>query len=295
MKYRTPLFLFLALLAVLCAPALLAQEPDAEQEEGTEEVDEHLKYGDYHVKAYRLSAFAGGFSGATYLNNQLLGDRTVLTDGATAILAFDGTILPESLAEYEDAPLLYKYDAAQKEIQPGPAYGVRIGIYISNDFHLDLLGTYASSKVVTTMVGPATINSPYNPDDIKRREVDSDDGFKMIKGGVALMYDATPATFFHIVPRLGFGLGGVINRYSFLEDQTALYLEGNFGLGYELFKNFTITGQVDLTTFAYQVDDLGYSNMVNYTTWSIGASWFIDVVPPQVRSAHMAELRAAEE
>ena len=117
----------------------------------------------------------------------------------------------------------------------------------------------------------------------------------MVKGGLALMYDARPATFFGIMPRLGFGLGGIINRYTYLEDKTALYLEGNFGLSYELFDDFNLTGQVDLTSFAFQVDELGYSNMVNYATFSLGVSWFIDVVPAEVRAAHQAELRAAEE
>lgn len=290
MKYRTLLFLFPVLLGLICAPALMAQEPDSDQEEWTEEVESNEKYGDYQVKAYRLSGFYGSFSGATYLDNKELGTRTVLTPGSYDILGYNGEVLWQSTAQYENG--VHIYDAAQKEIQSGPAFGGRIGIYISNDFHLDLLGTYATSKAVTTM-----LYRP-NPEDITINErvvVDEDDSFKMIKGGLALMYDANPAAFFNIVPRLGFGLGGVINRYNSLEDKTALYLEGNFGLHYELFKNFSLTGQVDLTVFAYQVDELGYSNMVNYTTWSIGAAWFIDVVPSSVRAAHLAELRAAEE
>lgn len=290
MKYRTLLSLSLASLLLGSVSVVTAQEPTAEQEERVAEIEENLKYDDYTVKAYRLTFFGGNFSGATYLDNQELEERTILTPGAGDIIAYDGEVLWESTAKYENG--LNIYDAARKEIKSGPAFGTRVGIYISNDFHLDLLGTYATGKAVTTML--------YRPDseDITNRNrivVDEDDGFKMLKGGMALMYDAKPATFFGLVPHLGFGLGGVINRYSYLEDKTALYLEGNFGLSYELFDNFNITGQADLTSFAYEVDELGYSNMVNYATFSLGVSWLIDVVPANVRAAHLAELRAAEE
>jgi len=290
MKYRNLLSLVLVPLALGFAVASPAQEPTDEQEEQVAASEENLKYEDYTVKAYSLSFFGGNFSGATYLENQELGPRTVLTPGAGDIISYSGDVLWESTAKYANG--LNIYDAAHKEIESGPAFGGRVGIYISRDFHLDLLGTYATGKAVTTML--------YRPDENDRDNsyrvvVDEDDGFKMVKGGLALMYDARPATFFGIMPRLGFGLGGIINRYSYLEDKTALYLEGNFGLNVELFKNFTLSGQADVTTFAYEVDELGYSNMVNYVTYSLGISWFIDVVPDEVRAAHLAELRAAEE
>lgn len=290
MKYPNLLPLLSVVLMLGLSTTLLAQEPTAEQEERVAEIEENLNYEDYTVKAYRLTFFGGNFSGATYLENKELGPRTILTPGAGDILAYDGEVLWESTAKYEDGTNIY--DAAHKEIKSGPALGTRVGIYISRDFHLDLLGTYATGEAVTTM-----LYRP-NPDDLtinERVEVDRDDGFKILKGGLALIYDARPATFFGIRPRLGFGLGGIINRYTYLEDKTALYLEGNFGLSYELFENFDLTGQADLTTFAYEVDELGYSNMVNYVTFSLGVSWFIDVVPGDVRAAHQAELRAAEE
>jgi len=290
MKYRNLLSLVLVPLVLSFAVASPAQEPTDEQEEQVAAIEENLKYEDYTVKAYSLSFFGGSFSGATYLENQELGPRTVLTPGAGDIISYSGDVLWESTAKYTNG--LNIYDAAHKEIESGPAFGGRVGIYISRDFHLDLLGTYATGKAVTTML--------YRPDENDRNNshrvvVDEDDGFKMVKGGLALMYDARPATFFGIMPRLGFGLGGIINRYSYLEDKTALYLEGNFGLNVELFKNLTLSGQADVTTFAYEVDELGYSNMVNYVTYSLGISWFIDVVPDEVRAAHLAELRAAEE
>ena len=125
--------------------------------------------------------------------------------------------------------------------------------------------------------------------------MDEDDGYSLIKGGVHLAYDARPATFWGITPTLGFGLGGLINRYTVNEDKTALYLEGNIGLTTRIFGNVNLTWQVDLTNFAYQVDELGYSNFVKYTTYSLGLTWFFDVIPSEVRAAYMAELQALED
>ena len=291
MKFRTLVSLLIALGLLLSGPVLRAQEEtedptvpapgeETEQQDLVPAVEEVLSYDDYKVKAYTITIFGGNFSGAKYLENMDLAPRTILTPGAGDIMGFDGEVLFESL----DAD---RYTGAHKEIKSGPAFGGRIGIYISDDFHLDILGTYAKGEAVTTM--RFTPDPEYAPDKSERIEVDRDAGYKMYKGGLALMYDATPATFFGIVPHLGFGLGGLINRYSELSDVTGLYLEGNFGLNFELFDNFQVGAQVDLTNFAYDVEELGYSNMVNFVTYSLGLTVFLDVVPPEVRSSHLAE------
>ena len=299
MNFRNFLSMILALGLLFTGPVLMAQEQaeepaadtaatEAEQPAPAPIQEEILTYDDYTVKAYTITVFGGDFSGAKYLENMDLAPRTVLEQGAGDILGFmtqdpiyyDGDILLVS----KDAE---HYTGAHKEVKSGPAYGARIGIYISSDFHLDILGTYASGEAVTTM---RFTEDPLNaPNKSERVVVDSDKGYKMYKGGLALMYDATPATFFGIVPRLGFGLGGLINRYTELPDVTGLYLEGNFGLNYELFDNFQIGGQVDLTNFAYDVQELGYSNMVNFVTYSLGLTVFLDRIPPQVRASHLAE------
>lgn len=291
MMLRNLVSLLLVLGLLLPGQALMAQE-EADQPPAPETdadmvaavpippEEEVLTYEDYTVKGYTITAFGGQFSGATYLDNMPLESRTILTPEELAIRAYDGGILDVSLdAEH--------YTGAQKEIQPGPAAGLRLGIYISDDFHLDLLGTFSKGEVVTTM---SFTEDPENyPESSERVEVDRDDGYQMYKGGLALMYDATPATFFGIVPRLGFGLGGIINRYSQLPDVTGLYLEGNFALNYEVIRNLQIGAQADLTNFAFEVEELGYSNMVNYVTFSLGITVFLDSLPPEVRAAHNAE------
>lgn len=293
MTHRTFVSLFLTMALLLSAPAVVAQEeaeslpapPTSEEEAQPDPVpaEEVLTYDDYSVKGYTLSIFAGQSDGAKYLENQNLSERTKLTEGAGDIRAYNGDVLLVS----QDTE---HYTGAHKEIKSGPAYGARIGVYLSNDFHLDILGTYAEGEAVTSMT--------YYPDGISdepgaissRLEVDSDPGYKMYKGGLSLMYNATPATFFGLVPRMGFGLGGIINRFSNLSDVTGLYLEGNLGLNIELFNNFELGGQVDLSNFAFEVEELGYSNVVNYLTYSVGITYFFDVIPPEVRAAHQAEM-----
>ena len=290
MTHRTFVFLILALL--VSAPAVMAQEevqataPPAPDLEGAVQVpvpgEEALTYDDYTVKGYSLTFFAGQSNGAKYLENMDLSERTILTPEEAAIMGFDGETLRVSLDQDH-------YTGAHKEIQPGPAYGGRIGIYISDDFHLDLLGTFAKGEVVTTMT--------YYPDGISddpaakssRIEVDRDPSYQMIKGGLSLMYDATPAKFFGLVPRLGFGLGGIINRFSYLPDVTGLYLEGNLGLNFKVVNNLQFGGQIDFSNFAFEVDELGYSNVVNYLTYSLGITYFFDSLPQDVRAAHEAE------
>jgi hypothetical protein len=290
MKFNSILSLLLAVCLLATGSLVLAQDPPPEPTEGTggtegtdtlnANIEEDLEWGDYTVKAYTLSIWGGSFGGATYLDNKPLGDRTVLTDGAGDIIDYDGGVLFVSRDTRH-------YDAAIKEVKPGDAFGGRIGIYIADDFHLDLLASYAAGEAVTSML--YTEEPDFAPNSSVRVDVDSDPDFKVYKGGLALIYNAKPATFFGIVPRLGFGLGGIINRYSQLEDKTALYLEGNLGLNYELFDKFELGVQADLTTFGFEVDELGYSQMVSYTTYSVGISWFIDRVPEQVRAAHYAE------
>lgn len=263
------------------------------QDEGTARPDsaaladleeELLDYSDYMAKAYSLTAFYGQFSGAAYLENDPLEDRTVLTQGAADILGYDGEVLPES----QDVD---HYDAATKEIESGPAIGMRFGIYANSDFHLDVVAAYATGKAVTSMLYR---QDPEDRTNSERVVVDEDPDYSLIKGGVHLGYDAYPATFWGLTPKLGFGIGGLINSYSVLEDKGALYLEGNFGLKAKVMKNLDLVAQVDLTTFAYEVDELGYSNVVNYTTFTLGLSYFIDVVPDEVKARHQAEIEARE-
>jgi len=278
-RLRTASAWFVVICSLTIGTAVFGAEgADTEAQEPTAAATD-FEWSDFTVKAYTLTAWGGSFSGTTYLENQLLGPRTVLTDGEADINAYAGGVLFVSRDTRH-------YEAATKKINPGTGFGGRVGIYIADDFHLDLLGSYAAGEATTSMM--------YTPDpdrapDVKSRIiVDTDPGFKVYRGGLGLLYDANSTAIFGVVPRIGFGLGGVINRFSVLQDETALYLEGSLGLKYHVTGNLDLSAQADLTTFAFQVAELGYSNMVHYTTYSLGLTWFIDRVPPPVRAAHNA-------
>jgi hypothetical protein len=291
MKKTMVPFLILLLGTMLCGNLALAQYAGSgESEDPPPPPAKFGKYSDFIVKGYSISFSTGHFSGATYLKNWALGDKTFYTDGANDILAYfpsdeTGESLPVSTFKDENGNFVY--DAAEKEVEPGESYNLKVGIYIADNFHLDLAGSYIQSRASTTMMHYFLDEPELNG----REEVDADDGFKIYKGGLALMYDAEPAKFLGITPRLGFGLGGIINRYTELEDKTALYLEANLAFNYRLFKNLDLTGQIDSATFAFDVDELGYSNMIHYTSYSIGACWFINVLPDDILAQHQADKR----
>lgn len=296
------LVLLLGTCAFVCGAPAFAQDAggvgDEELPAGYVESDDAyvLDYGDYTVKGYALSFGGGSFSGATFLDLQPIGPRTTYPIntgeelGPGDILGYNGLPLEQSRArDSENLPL---FDEARKEIRSGPAFGGRVGIYVAEHFHLDVVGVYAQGEAVTSMVYRGETNDALqNGRRYTGAELDPaaiDEGFSILKGGVGLMYDAENAKIFGITPRLGFGLGGIINSFSQLEDKTALYLEGTLGLDYEVARNVNVFAQADITTFAFEVDELGYSNMVNYKTFSLGLTWFTSVLPAGVREAHLA-------
>ena len=286
------LLLFLGLSLALAVAAQAQESPSPEYTEPVQRNMEILDYSEYRVKAYSISFYGGRFSGGTILELDSLGDRTRITEAGRPdelwpndILAYNGLPLPEGRLKRDDG-LRYLYDSTRKEIKPGPLFGGRIGIFIADDFHLDLNGSYAKGKAVTTMVYQG--EDDLDPLKGTVETVDEDDGFSVLRGGISLMYDAHPASFFGIVPRLGFGLGGVINSYTYLEDKTGLYLEGSLGLTRNIAGSVDIFAQVDLDMFSVDVEELGYSNMINYAMFSLGLTWFIDVLPPSVRADHIA-------
>lgn len=275
------------------APAAAQQAPaaalavDSTQEPAPGEGEESLLWKDYKVKGYSLSLTGGHFSGATYLDLKPLSPRTYLTPGAGNVIGYDGLPLAESINMQHPDPTLRQYNAPRKEIEAGTAIGGRIGIYVADDFHLDLVGNYMSGRAVTTMLyNPEPVVAP---DNWTRIEVDEDAGFRAYAGGLALMYDARPATLWGMTPMIGFGLGGVLNRYTELEDKAALYLEGNLGISVQPMDNLRIIGRADVSVFAFDVDELGYSNMVTYRNLTVGAAWFLDRVPAAARAKHVAD------
>ncbi len=254
----------MCLLGLLLATGIaLAQEdelppvPEAE-EEGVPEAS-------YSIKQISLSVFGGWFSGATYLELPPLEARTELAEGSNDIYMFDGSIF--QLPTY--------YDAPQKKIDAGTAFGGRIGFYLSDEFHLDLITTITRTKAVTSFQN----NNPRDPKAPFREVMDTDDGFTVYQGGGALMYDVTTADLLGLHPYFGLGLGGIINHFSHIADKTALYFELITGLSYNLKDDLQLRAQFNATTLSFEREELRYAKQVTYAQASLGITWLINTTP----------------
>lgn len=255
------------------------EESTADLEQGITEtvtVAEEPTYDDYTVKAYTLSVFGGYFSGDTFLSLPPLADRTFVEPGSNDVMGYDGEWLNLD-------PNIY--DAPTKTIESGTGWGTAVGIYLSDAFHLDLSLTFASASATTDMLN----SNPQDPENPYVERVDEDSDVKVYTGGVALMYDAHSFRLFGIYPYVGFGLGGVINSFTKLEDKTGFYFRGIGGLKYDISRKFILFGQANLTTFSFPTEELSYTTQVTYFDFYLGLSLFIDVLPADVRAAHELE------
>ena len=274
MKYKTSVTGLLVLVLLLGSGIVFAQEQPASDAEAEAPADEITTYGDYTVKAYSISLYGGLFSGDTFFElPPVASDRTFVEQGTNRVMGYDGEWLPLD-PEIWDAP--------RKTIKSGSTFGITIGVFLSDLFHFDLDFSYSKTKATTTMQN----NS--DPDDIHRELVDEDPDISVFTGGVSLIYDGRPATFYNMFPYVGFGLGGVINRFSHLEDATGLYLMGVAGLKWEFTEWLSAFGQVNVRTFSMATQEVEYNTQVTYTQFVLGVSFFIDVLPPEVRAAHEA-------
>ena len=90
-------------------------------------------------------------------------------------------------------------------------------------------------------------------------------------------------------PYLGFGFGGVINRFSNLDDMGELFLVGTAGFQRQFSEQISFFLQANAATFAMGREELHYTTTVTYTDLTAGLSFFFDVVPADVRAQHAAQ------
>jgi len=296
---KTRLFLALCccfVLVVAAASALAQDEPandpleaDAAEPEATadpleadrSEAQPELTWQDYKIKAYKIRLFGGRFGGDEYLSLPVKGDRTYLTEGSDLVASYDGTLWEVDELDYNI------YDGPIKELEDGFTFGVRVGSYLTDNFHLDLALSYSSSEAVLTMVNTE------DPENQFREEIDRDTSVQVFRGGLEMIYDFDRFRLLGFYPYLGFGFGGVINRFSNLEDVNSLYLVGTIGLEHQLFANTSAFAQFNVTTFAMDRQELHYNETVTFTDVTVGLSFFIDVVPADIRALHASEMAEA--
>ena len=243
-------------LLILSAGLVSAQpaEPPGEEEEIPEVV--------YSIKVISLSLFGGFSSGATFFELPPLEDRTQIEEGSDDVYRYDGTIF--NLPEY--------YDAPQKEIRSGTLFGGKVGFYLSDQFHIDLVASLTRSKATTSFLN----RDPRMPV-AAREQLDEDSGFRSYMGGFNLMYDVSGVQLLGLTPNFGLGLGGIINTFSGLQDKTALYFRLLAGFGYHLRDDLLLVTQFSATTFSFNTEELNYGKQVTYAVVTAGLSWNFDV------------------
>lgn len=270
--------LLMAAAAFAQAPADNTAPADPLADEGVEEET----WDTYKVKAYSIQLFGGLFGGDEYLNLPVMGDQTYVEDGSQRVMSFDGTLWELDELDYNI------YDAPIKEIEDGITGGVRIGTYLSDNFHLDLAFSYTQTEAYLSMINKD------DPENLVREEIDRDDNVQILRGAVEMMYDLHTVNFFGFEPYLGFGFGGIITSFSNLEDVGGLFLIGSAGMRYHVTESTSAFFQFDLTTYAMSRDEVHYNQTVTYTDIFAGVSFFIDRVPAEVRSRHEAEMAERE-
>lgn len=287
MKSRLFLAALCALVLTLSSALVYAQEAASEEPreddplEADAEAEPEYTWDDYAVKGYAIEIFGGVFNGDRYLDLPVKGDRTQVEEGSDYVMGYDGTLWGPDELDYTI------YDGPVKTLEDGYTLGVKVASYLTESFHVDLSLAYSSSEAQLTMVNS---EDPENP---VREEIDRDAGVQIFRGGLSATYDLRRFDLWGIYPYLGFGFGGVIVRYSALEDVGALYLVGTGGLKKHLFGGTSAFFQFDLTNYSMSRDELHYKKSITFTDLTFGLSFFIDTVPPEVRSLHEAEQEEA--
>lgn len=247
------------------------------------DIEPEMAYSDYTIKGYTISVFGGAFGGDEYLNLPVRGPRTFEDEGADNVMAYDGNWLVYN-RQIHDGPI--------KTINDATGFGLKVGSWLNDNVHVDLVLSYVATEAVLTMVNKTPDTEDAN--DTFREEMSRDDGVKVYRAGVNLTYEARQFEFFGIHPYVGFGFGGIITRFSVIDDTGELFFNGNLGLDRPITDNVSVFAQADMTTFAMSRDELTYTKQVNFLDFRLGLSWFIDVLPAGVRAAHEQDLQESE-
>ena len=274
---RSLLLLLSAMLLTLTASGAMAQ---AEADEPVEELTSR-------VKKISISFNGGYYSGTTFLDLPVVDQRAQLADGSNHVTLFNGESLNLGDSRPENG-----FDAPMKEIETGEVFGVNIGFYMSDSFHLDLNASYSRSRAILSMArfqDDVLVERVYGEDldawyegfydETSYAGGSVDESFKSYMGGISVSYDAGNLKTFGMTPFFGMGFGGIINRFTVLEDKTALYFHLFWGLDVPLTRSIHVNTRISATTFAFQTEEVTYAEQVNTMTASIGLTLHFDVKP----------------
>lgn len=272
----------LLVLAAATVPALA--QTGAETEVGADEPEVELTS---RVKQISLAFRGGRFGGTTYLDLPVVDQRAQLALGSNTVTLFNGEIL-----DLGDARPVNGFDSPVKEIDQGESFGVNIGFFLSDSFHIDLNASYVRSQAVLSMarfesgelierVYGADLDQWYEGfyDRTEYAGGSVDENFRSYMGGISVSYDAVVLRTMGLVPTFGMGFGGIINRFTVLEDKTALYFQLYGGLDLPISDTIHVNSIVTATTFGFQTEEVTYAEQVTTLTAQLGVTLHFDVKP----------------
>jgi opacity protein-like surface antigen len=271
------LAVMLGIAAMLFVAAASAQEAAGVDPLEAEALPEPETWQDYTVKAYTIRIFGGWFGGSEYLNLPVKGPRTFEVIGANRVMGYDGTWWELDELDYRI------YDGPVKRINDGYTLGLTIGQYLADHFHIDVTFAYSATEAVLTMVNTEDSDNQF------REEIDRDSNVQVYRASLQLTYDLDTFSLLGFNPYIGFGFGGVINRFSNLPDVGELFLTGTAGFQRRFGNGTAFFVQASLSSFSMSRDELFYTTSVTYTDVSAGISFYFDVVPPEIRAQHEAQ------
>ncbi len=225
------------------------------------------------IKRIAISIEGGRYSGSEYFSLPALDERAQLEEGSNVVTLFNN----QSLNLGDELPV-DGFTAPRKEIDSGQAVSARVGFYLNDSFHVDLLASLALAEAKFSALqyidGEPTVRVGGTEED---GWVDS--GFRAYQGGVQLGYDAASLGRLGLSPSFGMGFGGIINRFTILEDKTALYFQLYGELSRSLGNNFKVTGRYTATTYSLDTEEVEYSKQVTTYNMTIGLTWLFDANP----------------
>jgi hypothetical protein len=257
--------LFTVLILVLACSVATAQDtPDPVDEDAPTSA----------IKKITISFDGGTYSGAQYFDLPILDDRAQLEEGTNVVTLFNN----DELDLGNEIPADDGFAAPRKEIGSGQSFAARVGFYLNDSFHVDLLGSLA--------IAEAKFSAIEYRDGLPLGRVGGteemgwvDKGFKAYQGGVQLGFDAHNLKRFGLVPSFGMGFGGIINRFSVLEDKTALYFQLYGELSHSLGEHFKLTSRYTATTYSLNTEEVEYAEQVTTFNMTLGFTWLFDAKP----------------
>jgi len=276
-RSRSSILFCVASLLALLATAALAQDSTAKRSTGRESQQDGGK-SRFHSSIKKISLdFGGGYySGDTYYSLPPMNRRAQVAAHSFDVTLFNGTILDMGTGTH-DFP--NGWTAPRKEIESGSAYYGAVGFYLSDAFHLDLRVAVATSRAIFSVEqlhdGEPTGERIYGTE----QDGWIDSGFKSYLGGLDVTYDTRQLGVLGMTPYFGFGIGGVINSFTTLEDKTGLYFNLYGGLLRPLGHGFELDGRLSAATYPFATEEISYSQQVTMLTATLGLIKKFDVTP----------------